>query len=222
MPEFIHCNQPNYEELPAEIRNDQRWYTIGDEEYPSVTTVLGHGPKPWLEAWRDSMGHEKADAETARCAARGTAVHLLAENYLNNVSEFTEGHTLGNVKMFNQVKLRLNQINNIRAQEIPLFSTVLKLAGRVDVIAEYQGVLSVIDFKTSTSPKDLGMVYDYFLQCTAYSLMYEEMFGIEIPQIIVMIAVERGMVPMVYVKDRAEYISPLVERINTFYADIKE
>ena len=66
------------------------------------------------------------------------------------------------------------------------------------------------------------MVYDYFLQCTAYSLMYEEMFGIDIPQIIVMIAVERGMVPMVYVKDRAEYIQPLVERINTFYADIKE
>ena len=220
---FVHCEQPKYEELPAEIRNDQRWYTAPNgDEYPSVTTVLGHGPKPWLEAWRESMGEEAADAETERCALRGTAVHEMAENYLDNKVEFTKAHTLQNVKLFNQLKVRLNKINNIRAQEIPLFSHTLKLAGRVDCIGEYDGVLSVIDFKTSNNNKNLEMVNDYFLQCTAYSLMYEEMFGTRIDQIVVMIAVERGMVPMVYVKDRNEYIKPLVERINTFYADMKE
>lgn len=218
---FTHCEQPQYEELPAEIINDQRWYTAPDgTKYASVTTILGHGPKPWLDEWRQSMGEEKAAVETARCAARGEAVHSMAENYLNNEAEFTKQHTLDNVKLFNQIKLRLNKIDNIRAQEIPLYSHTLRLAGRVDVIGEYEGTLSVIDFKTSNTPKDLGMVNDYFLQCTAYSLMYEEMFGVEINQIVVIIAVERGMTAMVYVKDRNQYIKPLIERINTFYEEV--
>ena len=219
---FVHCEQPEYDELPAEIIDDRRWYTAPDgTKYASVTTVLGHGPKPWLDEWRKSLGEEAAAAETQRCADRGTAVHEMAENYLNNESEFTKRHTLDNVKLFNQIKLRLNKINNIRAQEIPLYSHTLKLAGRVDVIGEYENVLSVIDFKTSNNPKDLGMVNDYFLQCTAYSLMYEEMFGVRIDQIAVIIAVERGMAPMVYVKDREEYIQPLLERINTFYEEVR-
>lgn len=217
---FTHCDQPQYEELHAEIVNGQRWYTAPNGvRYPSVTTILGHGPKPWLEEWRESMGEEKAAIETARCAARGEAVHLMAENYLNNEVEFTKQHTIENVRLFNQIKLRLNQINNIRVQEIPLFSHTLQLAGRVDVVGEYQNVLSIIDFKTSNTPKYTDMVYDYFLQSTAYSLMYEEMFGVEIPQIVIIIAVERGMAPMVYVKDRYDYIEPLAKRINTFYKE---
>lgn len=217
---FNHCDQPTYEELHAEIRDGQRWYTTPSGiEYPSVTTVLGHGPKEWLEAWRESMGEEKAAAETARCAARGEAVHLMAENYLNNEAEFTKQHTVENVKLFNQIKVRLNKINNIRVQEIPLFSDTLKLAGRVDVVGEYEGVLSIIDFKTSNGPKYDDMVYDYFLQSTAYSLMYQEMFGVQIDQIVIIIAVERGMAPMVFVKDRYEYIEPLAKRINTFYKE---
>ena len=93
--------------------------------------------------------------------------------------------------------------------------------GRVDVVGDYNDVLSVIDFKTSNNPKDVAMVNDYFLQSTAYAIMYFEMFNVAIEQIVVIIAVEKGMAPMVYVKNIDEYVQPLLERINTFYKEVE-
>ena len=223
MAHFIHCQQPNYNEIPAEIINDQRWYTPREGvRYPSVTTVLGHGPKPWLEVWRDSMGHKAADIETKRCADRGEAVHLMAELYLKNEKAPKKDQMGSDIKLFNQIRPILSYINNIRAQEIPLYSDKLQLAGRVDVVGDYKGTLSVIDFKTSNNTKYPGMVHDYFLQSTAYAIMYFEMFDIPIVDIVIIIAVERGMAPMVYVKKIDDYVKPLLDRINTFYADINE
>lgn len=223
MAHFIHCNQPTYTELKVEEANNMRWYqspTTGDK-YASVTTVLGHGPKPWLEEWRESLGEEAAAIETQRCADRGTAVHLMAERYLNNEKAPTKDMMGSDIKLFNQLRPILHRITNIRAQEIPLYSDTLRLAGRVDVVGEYDGVLSIIDFKTSNNPKDLGMVNDYFLQSTAYAVMYFEMFGVAIDQIVVIIGIEKGMVPMVYVKNIDEYVQPLLERINTFYNEVQ-
>ena len=223
MAQFIHCQQPNYNEIPAEIRNNQRWYTPHEGiEYPSVTTILGHGEKLWLQEWRDSLGHEAADIETARCATRGENVHLMCEKYLQNEKAPTQDQLGCDIRIFNQLRPILHKINNIRAQEIPLFSDILKVAGRVDVVGEYDGVLSVIDFKTSNNNKSTSMVNDYFLQSTAYSLMYFEMFGIEITDIVIIIGVERGMAPMVYRRDIKDYVQPLVERINTFYDDMQK
>lgn len=223
MSHFTHCQQPNYQELSAEIINEQRWYTIDSNvKYPSVTTVLSHGHKEWLEEWRKSMGEEKAALEQARCATRGTSVHLMAERYLNNDPGPTKDQMGSDIKLFNQIRPILHKINNIRAQEIPLYSHRLKLAGRVDVVAEYQNTLSIIDFKTSNTPKYNDMVYNYFLQCTAYAIMYFELFDVPIDQIVVVIAVERGMAPMVYVKTIDEFVAPLLDRINTFYADMNK
>ena len=217
---FVHTNIPQFEELDAKIVNGQRWYTTPDEKkYPSVTTVLSDKPKPYLEAWRQSLGPKKADKETKRCADRGTAVHLLAEKYLNNEEEFLKGEKPEYIRLFNQIKLRLNKINNIRAQEIPLYSDKLEIAGRVDCVGEYEGTLSIIDFKTSNNNKDESMVEDYFLQCTAYAIMYHELFGEAIEDIVVIIAVEKGMMPMVYKRKIDDYVVPLLERINTFYKE---
>jgi CRISPR/Cas system-associated exonuclease Cas4 (RecB family) len=223
MAQFTHCNQPTYKELEVEESNDMRWYTSPNtgEKYASVTTVLGHGPKPWLEEWRDSLGHEAAAIETQRCADRGEAVHLMAERYLQNDKAPKKGMMGSDIKLFNQLRPILHRMDNIRAQEIPLYSDTLRLAGRVDVVGEYDGVLSIIDFKTSNGNKDLGMVNDYLLQSTAYAVMYYEMFNVAIEQIVIVIAVERGMVPMVYVKNIDDYVKPLLERINTFYEEIQ-
>lgn len=222
MVHFIHCNRPQYKELKTEEINDMRWYTspTTGEKYASVTTVLGYGPKPWLEEWRQSLGEEAAAIETARCAERGENVHLMAEKYLKNNKAPTHDHMGSDIKLFNQLRPYLHKINNIRAQEIPLYSDTLRLAGRVDVVGDYNDVLSIIDFKTSNNPKDLGMVNDYFLQSTAYAVMYFEMFQVPIEQIVIIIAVEKGMVPMVYVKNIDEYVQPLLERINTFYKEV--
>lgn len=187
-------------------------------QYPSVTTILGQtGDKGWLSEWRDSLGHAKADKETARCADRGETVHLLAEKYLNNEKRILNGNSSANVKMFNQLKMRLNKINNIRAQEVGLFSDELRIAGRVDVIAEYKGVLNVIDFKTSNGIKTLDMVQDYYLQCTAYALMWYEMTGELIEKLTILMAVEKSMVSMIFQDDIHKYIKPLNDRIQLFY-----
>lgn len=216
---FIHTNTPIYEELTSRNIAGKRWYTLPDgKKYPSVTTVLGSKEKPWLENWRQMLGPKKASKETKRCADRGTAIHKMAENYLNNNENPTNGFDQKNIYLFNQLKFCLNKINNIRVQEVPLYSHILKLAGRVDVIADYDEILSVIDFKTSTQNKlREEMVFDYFLQSTAYALMYYELFDEFIEDIVILITVEKGIMPLVYKRKIDNYIKPLVKRINTFY-----
>lgn len=204
-------------------KGTQRWYRVPNgNEYPSVTTVLGHGDKPWLNDWRNMLGDKKADREMKRAAERGTAVHEMAEYYLQNQEGFTKGYKPDHVKLFNQLKMRLNKINNIHAQELQMWSDTLHVAGTADCIGEYDGTLSLIDFKTSNNNKDETMVYDYFLQCTAYAIMYFEHTGTPIEDIVVLIAVERGMMPMVYKRKIDPFVEPLLQRINTFYDDMEK
>lgn len=217
---FKHTNVPSFDELSTVTKRGKRWYvTPSGEKYPSVTTVLSSEEKPGLKAWRDALGSTKAAKETKRCADRGTAVHEMIEHYLNNVdlSDVTNGHTSANVRLFNQIKARLKKIDNVRIQEVPLYSDRLQLAGRVDCVAEYDGTLAIIDFKTANNNKDLDMVHDYFLQCTAYAIMYSELFDEAIEDIVVIIGVEKGIVPMVYRKKIDDYIAPLLKRIRKFY-----
>jgi genome maintenance exonuclease 1 len=163
------------------------------------------------------LGVDKAKKETARCATRGTAVHLMAEKYLNNDPNPTENQPADYIKLFNQLKFGLHRINNIRIQEIPLYSDEFMVAGRTDCIGEFDGVLSVIDFKTSNNNKSEAMIEDYFLQETFYALAYLEMFGEEINQIVTITAVEKGAVPLVFKKQIIPYIIPLKRRIDEFY-----
>lgn len=219
---FIYHNQPKRIDLPRQDIQGKRWYTSPDgNKYPSITTVLGVKEKPELTNWRNSLGPEKADKETKRCADRGTAVHKMAENFLSNHAEPTKGHAIENVKLFNQLKPRLNKINNIRALELSMVSKLLRVAGTADCIAEYDGVLSIIDFKTSNNNKDDLMVLDYFKQATAYAIMYEEMFYEPIENIVILMTVEKGMVPLVFQKSIDNYVAPLLIDIQNFYLQIK-
>lgn len=216
---FIHTNMPSLPELKVHTtpKGIRHYITPNGNEYPSVTTMLGYQEKPWLENWRQMLGREKADKETKRCADRGTAIHELIEKYLNNKQDFLKGAKREYVAGFNQIKPRLNHINNIRAQEIALYSDTLKLAGRVDCVGEYDGTLSIVDFKTSNNNKDRDMVQDYFLQCTGYAIMWYEQTGEPIENITILMTVERGMFPLVFQDTIDKYVKPLLQRIDEYY-----
>jgi len=223
MSPFTHKPMQN---LPiVKVQNNvggKRYYiTPNGDRYPSITTMLGHQEKPWLEDWRTSLGREKADKETKRATERGDAIHKLIEIYLNNKLTFdiTKGYHSEYIAGFNQVKLRLNKVDNIRAQEVALYSDTLKVAGRIDCIAEYDGVLSVVDFKTSTNMKNENMIHDYFLQTTAYAIMWAEVTGEPIEDIVILMSVERGMAPLVFKEKIDKYIKPLLIRIDEYYRD---
>lgn len=210
---YTHLNQPNYIELDSTYINNQRWYKAPTQYYPSVTTVLSCIDKPYLNEWKQSLGPELAEIETKRCSDRGSAIHQMAEDYLNNKTVESSEYS----QLFNRLTRKLKCINNIRALEIPLYSDRLKLAGRVDCVAEYDGVLSIIDFKTSTNIKTENMIEDYFLQCTAYAIMYSELFDEPIMDIVVIIACEKYSIPLVFKKSIDKYVKPLLDRISLFY-----
>lgn len=225
MSNFNHVPTKNLPEMKVKNQIDgKRYYTTpAGITYPSITTLLGHKEKPWLNDWRNSLGHDKASKETKRASDRGDAIHKLIEIYLSNklTSEVTRGYEPEHVSGFNQMKLRLNKVDNIRAQEVAIYSDVLKVAGRIDCIGEYDGKLSIIDFKTSTNVKDKGMIEDYFLQTTAYAIMWAEVIGEPVEDVTIIMSVEKGMAPMLFSEKIDKYISPLLKRIDEYYRNQK-
>ena len=196
-----------------------RFYSVGDKNYPSITTVLGAIPKPGLIAWRKNVGEEAAKWEMARAARRGKATHTLVEQYLKG-----EPQTIRDVLpvgMFRLLKPYLDQINNIHCLERIMYSHKLTLAGQVDCIAEYNGKLSVIDFKTANKERIDSWNESYYLQCTAYAIMYEELFGTPIDQIVILQAGEDGSCHS-FVKQKKDYLSQLEKDIKSFYKYYEE
>lgn len=215
---FNHLNLITPIEITAKDGPRGRFYTTPEgNKYPSITTVLGAGEKEWLTEWRLSMGIEKADKETKRAAERGTAVHAMVEEYLNNNPDPTQQYPGSDaVLVFNKMRFILNKIDNIITQETALWSDEMKVAGRVDCVGDYKGKLSLIDFKTSTGNKRESMIGDYYLQTTAYALMFQERYGIQIDNLVIIMGVEKDM-PLVFQQPVEPYIEPLLRRINTYY-----
>ena len=217
---FTHLDIPPLPVVTDEMTaGGKRFYVTPEgNKYPSVTTMLGQKEKPWLEDWRKSLGKKAADKETKRCSDRGTAIHELAEKYLNNepYPEFTKGYKQEYIGGFNKFKFELNHVDNIRLQEAALYSDTLGLAGRVDCVAEYKGTLCIVDFKTSNNNKTEDMIFDYYLQTTAYAIMWHEMTGEAIEDITIIMSVEKGIVPLVFKAKIDKYVKPLLQRIREY------
>ena len=209
MKSFDHVDlSTKLPEILTETIKGKRFYiTPEGEKYPSITTVLSGRNNEGIIRWRESVGSEVANNIMRGAAKRGTAVHTLVENYLNN-EELSKQDVLP-VALFTILKPELDNINNIRIQEGGLYSDRLGVAGRVDCIAEYKGKLSVIDFKTSTKEKKEEWVENYFIQGSAYCEMYEERFSQAIEQVVILIVTEDGAV-QTFVKDKKDYL-PLLE-----------
>ena len=207
--------------LEREHVDGVRYYKVPDEEelikMVSITSVTSHFNKEIFINWRKRVGNEKADKITKAATTRGTDMHTLTEHYLKNedlpsvppISEF----------LFKIAKRKLNLINNIYALEGPLYSRQLGVAGTVDCIAEYDGELAIIDFKTSKKPKPREWIEHYFVQAMAYGCMLYEMKNISIKKLVIIKACENGECVVYEETDKSKYIKLLGEYIRKFVGD---
>ena len=215
MKEFSHV--PLSTQLPEvstqTIKGKRFYVTPEGKKYPSITTVLSGRNSEGLVRWRQSVGNDVANNIMRTAAKRGTAVHTLVENYLNN-EELSTQDVLPTA-LFTILKSELDNINNIRIQEGGLYSDYYGVAGRVDCIADYKGVLSVIDFKTSTKEKKEEWVENYFIQGSAYCEMYEERFDQPIDRVVILIVTEDGAI-QTFSKSNDDYLPLLKTAIKEF------
>jgi genome maintenance exonuclease 1 len=214
---FIHCPPKALPDLVSVTGDDgKRYYTTpSGVKLPSVTTVIGAMKKKAIMEWRARVGEEEANRVSRLASGRGTRVHSLAEKYLNNEKIMWHKEMPDAIEMFNSLKPLLSKINNIHYQECALWSEKLGMAGRVDLIAEWDGVLSVIDFKTSKKIKEREDIFDYFAQECAYALMYGELVEIEVKQLVTAMAVENEE-PLIFIEKTEDHINTLAEFIH-FY-----
>ena len=211
---FNYCPPKVLADLKSQTFPDgKRYYTLEDgTRLPSVTTVIGLQKKAAIMKWRARVGEEEANRVSRQATSRGTNVHTICENYLNNKTDYMSKAMPDAMEMFLSIKPLLNNINNIHYQEAALWSKGIGMAGRVDCIAEYEGELSVIDFKTSSKPKNKKDIQDYFWQTTAYSLMYEELIGEPINNLVIIMAV-RDSEPLIFKEKTSDHIDGLAEAI---------
>ena len=196
-----------------------RFYEVNGKNYPSVTTVLNIRKKDGLLEWRKNVGEGAANWEMARAARRGKSTHTLIEQYLKG--ETPSERSVLPLGLFKLLKPYVDQINNIHLLEAIMYSHKLTVAGQVDCVAEYNGKLSVIDFKTANKERQESWIDNYFLQTTAYAQMYEETYGKNIDQIVILLASEDGSVQN-FVKEKKDYMSPLMKSIDEFYKYYQE
>ena len=208
-------------ELERETIDGVRYYKVPDDEQllrlVSITSITSHFNKEIFINWRKKVGEEEAERVTKAATSRGTDMHTLVENYLSNqdlpsvqpISDF----------LFKIAKTDLNRINNIYALEGSLYSKQLGIAGTVDCIAEYDGELAIIDFKTSKKPKPREWIEHYFVQCMAYGCMLYELTGISVKKLVIIMACENGECVVYEERDKSKYIKLLGKYIRKFVGD---
>ena len=215
---FTHSDVP-FVPIERETIDGVRYYKVfGTEELvkmPSITSVISWRNRNKFKKWRAKVGEEVANNITRKATHRGTDAHTLIEEYLNNSETFSDVLPLSQF-LFKQAKPTLNKIDNILCQETALYSTQLGIAGSVDCIAEYEGELAVIDFKTSAKPKPREWIEDYFVQCAAYACMLYEMKGIMVKKFVIIMTCEDGECVVYEERDKKKYINLLSEYIREF------
>lgn len=183
------------------------YQTPTGKAYPSVTSVLGLLGKAEILEWRKRVGEEEANRVSARAARRGTAVHSLCEDYLLN-KEVNPGPF--DLETFKSIQPFLDKINNVHCLETQLYSDYLQVAGTVDCIAEYDGKMSIIDFKTSKRIKTRDDIHGYFMQTAAYAVMFEERTGIPVGKLVIIMSVDDEK-PLLFIEKRDDWIHRFIE-----------
>jgi hypothetical protein len=210
---FKH-NLVEYVDFEDKIIDGKRYYYAPDGNvYKSVTTILGErtDSKIKLQEWRNKVGEEEATKKSLVASRRGTEVHKICEDYIKNDINFLKKSLPIHIDTFQQIQPILNSnVDNILGIEIPLYSKLFNTAGRSDLIAHFNGIPSIVDFKTSLRNKQESWIQSYFIQCTIYSLMFQELYSIIIPQLVVIIAVDDEQ-PQVFIKKTKDYYGKVKE-----------
>jgi genome maintenance exonuclease 1 len=202
MKTFIHHE---FGKLERDTKPDgtRLYKTPSGKSYPSVTTVTGLHTAKSIAEWRKRVGEEEANRVSSKASSRGTRIHTHCEQYL--LGEHFEPN-ISDAEMFGSIKTHLDDIDNIHCLETPLYCDHLQVAGTVDCIAEYKGKLSVIDFKTSSRAKDRDDIHNYFMQCAAYSVAFEERTGIPVGRLVIIMGVDNDH-PRVFIEKRDNWIA---------------
>jgi genome maintenance exonuclease 1 len=215
MKTFIHHD---FGKLERDTKPDgtRVYKTPSGFSYPSVTTVTGLHTAKGIAEWRKRVGNEEANRISAKASSRGTRVHQLCEDYLRSGTAVPD---IFDQEMFSSIKPLLDQVDNIHCLETPLWSDHLQVAGTVDCIGEFQGKLSVIDFKTASRPKDRDDIHNYFMQTAAYAVAFEERTGIPIGRLVIIMAIDNDE-PRWFIEKRDNWIGGF-KKLRMDYRNIK-
>ena len=208
--------------LKRETIDGVRFYSVPDEDQliklVSITSVTSHFNKDIFVKWRKRVGDEEANRVTKAATTRGTDFHTLTEHHLLNDEKLPKVPPISNF-LFSVAKQKIGNINNIYALEGSLYSRQLGIAGTVDCIAEYNGELSIIDFKTAAKPKPREWIENYFVQAAAYACMFYELTDIPVKKLVILMTCENGEVTVYEEYDKIKYMKLLVKYIEKFVED---
>ena len=224
MKKFVHlANRPELSfGMRTETINGKRNYvTPSGELYPSITTILGEFSKASIQEWRKRVGETEANKISGKASRRGTSLHSVCESYIQNEEKFLNGETPHIVELFKTIEPILERVDNIQGVELALYSDHFGIAGRTDCIAEFDGVLSVIDYKTSNKFKKKEWCEKYFAQGAFYGIAYEELTSIPVPQVVIIIAVENEQ-PQLFVEKRDDWVDKIWEAKKLYELNIHD
>ena len=211
--EFVHEKiDMGYVDLDRrDCEDGRRYVTLDGNAYPSVTTILSILSEESIAKWRAKVGEEEANKVSLRATTRGTAVHAIIEKYMNNDPNYAEGYLPHVVQSLENLKPLLDKhVTKVYAQEVPLYSDHLQLAGTCDAVVEWDGVPTIVDWKTSRRPKKKANIGNYFMQLAAYAVMWEERTGMPIQQTRIVMDVD-DFHPVMYKETRDAWIDKMIE-----------
>ena len=210
MTTFIHHDIPKLKRIDTE--SSRLYETPSGKRYPSVTAVLSMLSTNSIMDWRKRVGDEEANRVSARASSRGTRIHSLCEDFITTGKAKAD---IFDAEMFNSIVPYLDKINNVHALETSLYSDYLQVAGTVDCIAEYEGKLSIIDFKTSSRSKSREDIHSYFMQTAAYAVAFEELTKIPVGRLVIIMGVDNEQ-PLIFKEKRDDWIGSFIQTRGDF------
>ena len=210
MKKFNHVGCDLQELKTKNINGKRHYITPNGNKYLSITSLLSQLSKVGIQKWRKRVGEVEANRITTKASRQGTSVHSVCESYIKNEEGVLDNETYNIIELFITIEPFFERFNNVHGVELALYSDHFGIAGRTDLIAEFDGTLSIIDYKTSNKLKKKEWCEGYFAQGAFYGVAYEELTKIPVPQVVIIMAVENEH-PQLFVEKRDDWIDKIWE-----------